>query len=276
MTAEKPMLHKNISVSLGMLWRRLSPAEKRIYEIEAEREKIKHRLQFPDYKYRPRRKYKEPGKHLSTPKNFTSSTTSAFTSQKSSFDNDDACYYGYQHYNNQYSTQYHAQNYADSCYGNQTCFADSYDGNQPSYIQHRDLQATKSFEQKTNSNFNTSHTSLSDQLMVASNQTVPSNVDYFGVPLYSGVAYGSNTFGDFINSKQQNYSYLKSVNSVTSFKNQNGIHPKGTNVVATKQPNPKLLSFEHQEIMQTAREQQNDVLPSIDMMIHEKMVPFKN
>ena len=49
-------LHKTISVRLGVLWKALAPEQKKLYEIEAKRELIKHKLKYPDYKYKPKRK----------------------------------------------------------------------------------------------------------------------------------------------------------------------------------------------------------------------------
>ena len=292
------MLHKNISVSLGTLWRRLSPAEKRVYEIEAEREKIKHQLKFPDYKYRPRRKFKEPGEYPDAPGGFSVPSTSGFSSQKRSFDEDDSSCYDYQAYNdystkypNQYPPQSYAKSshsnqafYSQSSHSNQACYDQSHYGGHPStmFYQNPSSQMTKSFEQKTNRNFNTPHPSVSWQPMVATNEVAPSNDDPFGVQTYSGGgAHGNGVFGDLPNSAQQQSYFLKpDVPAVSSGCIQEGNHLQGAAVA--KHPSPRLLSFEEQAMMRDAKEQtvvgeeQDDVIPSMDVISLEELEPVKN
>ena len=283
MNAEKPMLHKNISVSLGTLWRRLCPSEKRIYEIEAEREKIKHQLKFPDYKYRPRRKYKETGEYPGTSGNFSAPSTSGVSSQKSSFDEDNVSCYDYQNYNNfstKYSAQYQPQNFTQGFHSNQDCFAQSYYNDQPSYSQYPDYQTTNKFEQKTNSNFNTSHRNASWQPMVTTNEVAPNNVDPFGVHTYGCSGFHDNSlFGDSPNSVQQQNSYLKP--SISEF-NMETNYQQETHVAVVKQPSPRLLSLEEQEHMRDVKEElvtgdeQDDVIPSMDEISFEELEPVKN
>ena len=303
MNAEKPMLHKNISVSLGTLWRRLSPAEKRIYEIEAEREKIKHQLKFPDYKYRPRRKFKEPGEYPDTPRGFSVPSTSGFSSQKSSFDEDDSSCHDYQAYNDystKYSTQYHPQNYAQSSHSNQAFYSRSSNSNQACYdqsqygghpsttfYQNPSSQMTKSLEQKTNRNFHTSHPSVSWQPMITTNEVAPSNVNPFGVQTYSeGDAHGNGIFGDLRNSAQQQSYFLKpdvqAVSMESSGYSQEGNYLQGAPAAVAKHPSPRLLSFEEQALMRDVKEQtdvreeQDDVIPSMDVISLEELEPVKN
>ncbi|WFD33049.1 hypothetical protein MSPP1_004106 [Malassezia sp. CBS 17886] len=45
--------HRNISRIISHMWRSLSPGERKTWEERAEVEKARHRLQHPDYKYRP-------------------------------------------------------------------------------------------------------------------------------------------------------------------------------------------------------------------------------
>ncbi len=57
MTLEYPDMHNaEISRRLGKLWRLLSDAEKQPYVEESDRIRVMHMKQYPDYKYRPRKK----------------------------------------------------------------------------------------------------------------------------------------------------------------------------------------------------------------------------
>lgn len=63
MNLEYPDMHNaEISRRLGKLWRLLSDAEKQPYVDESERLRVQHMLQYPDYKYRPRKKANKKGK----------------------------------------------------------------------------------------------------------------------------------------------------------------------------------------------------------------------
>jgi len=58
-SAADPKLHNaEISRRLGARWRRLSAAERRPYVEEAERLRVLHSVEFPDYKYTPRKSRK--------------------------------------------------------------------------------------------------------------------------------------------------------------------------------------------------------------------------
>lgn len=68
MTLEYPDMHNaEISRRLGKLWRVLTDAEKQPYVAEADRLRVLHMKQYPDYKYRPRKKGVKKGKPPGTP-----------------------------------------------------------------------------------------------------------------------------------------------------------------------------------------------------------------
>ena len=69
MTLEYPDMHNaEISRRLGKLWRLLSDNEKQPFVDESERLRIQHMKQYPDYKYRPRKKgVKKPTTKFSGP-----------------------------------------------------------------------------------------------------------------------------------------------------------------------------------------------------------------
>ena len=48
--------HAGISKYLGKRWRQLSTQERRPFVEEAERLRVLHMMEFPDYKYRPRKR----------------------------------------------------------------------------------------------------------------------------------------------------------------------------------------------------------------------------
>ena len=62
MNMEYPDMHNaEISRRLGKLWRLLSDSEKQPYVDESDRLRVQHMQQYPDYKYRPRKKASKKG-----------------------------------------------------------------------------------------------------------------------------------------------------------------------------------------------------------------------
>ncbi|XP_062506866.1 transcription factor Sox-9-B-like [Corticium candelabrum] len=64
MATENPSLHNaEISKRLGKLWNLLGDEDKKPFHEMAERLKIQHMIDHPDYKYRPRKRDRNPAKH---------------------------------------------------------------------------------------------------------------------------------------------------------------------------------------------------------------------
>ena len=55
--SSRPELHHaGISKHLGKRWRQLSPQERKPFIEEAEKLRVLHMMEFPDYKYRPKKR----------------------------------------------------------------------------------------------------------------------------------------------------------------------------------------------------------------------------
>ncbi|CAH8529502.1 unnamed protein product [Heterobilharzia americana] len=64
MAQENPKMHNSeISKRLGSMWKNLCETDKKPFIDEAKRLRANHMAQYPDYKYRPRRKHKPLEKH---------------------------------------------------------------------------------------------------------------------------------------------------------------------------------------------------------------------
>ncbi|XP_072937085.1 transcription factor sox-2-like [Epargyreus clarus] len=71
-----PKLHNSeISKRLGIEWKSLDEAEKRPFIDEAKRLRLKHMNDYPDYKYRPRRKNRLDSSAFSNPALYTTRDT---------------------------------------------------------------------------------------------------------------------------------------------------------------------------------------------------------
>ena len=76
MTLEYPDMHNaEISRRLGKLWRLLSDAEKQPYVDESDRIRVMHMKQYPDYKYKPRKKGAKKSKPAISAKPFDEKET---------------------------------------------------------------------------------------------------------------------------------------------------------------------------------------------------------
>ncbi len=85
MTLEYPDMHNaEISRRLGKLWRLLSDAEKQPYVEESDRIRVMHMKQYPDYKYRPRKKGAKKSKPSASTKPFDDEDNMAFATAGSS------------------------------------------------------------------------------------------------------------------------------------------------------------------------------------------------
>jgi hypothetical protein len=74
---EYPDMHNaEISRRLGKLWRLLTDREKQPYIEESERLRVQHMKQYPDYKYRPRKKGGKKAKQVGSNHPVMSNTTS--------------------------------------------------------------------------------------------------------------------------------------------------------------------------------------------------------
>lgn len=79
MTLEYPDMHNaEISRRLGKLWRLLSDAEKQPYVDESDRIRVMHMKQYPDYKYRPRKKGAKKSKPAISAKAFDEKDTMTY------------------------------------------------------------------------------------------------------------------------------------------------------------------------------------------------------
>jgi hypothetical protein len=79
----QPDMHNaEISKRLGKRWKVLTESERQPYIEEAERLRLLHMQEYPDYKYRPRKKVKTPTSKPDGPANGKSSKTSAKSAAK--------------------------------------------------------------------------------------------------------------------------------------------------------------------------------------------------
>ncbi|CAH8843436.1 unnamed protein product [Trichobilharzia szidati] len=79
MAQENPKMHNSeISKRLGTMWKNLCELDKKPFIDEAKRLRANHMTQYPDYKYRPRRKHKPLDKQKKNSTNLPSSMISGY------------------------------------------------------------------------------------------------------------------------------------------------------------------------------------------------------
>ncbi|KAM8966023.1 sex-determining region Y protein-like [Sarcophilus harrisii] len=80
MALQNPKMHNSeISKQLGVTWKLLSDSEKRPFIDEAKRLRDKHKAEYPDYKYQPRRKTKSFLKNMYNHKDYRTKVTDSLT-----------------------------------------------------------------------------------------------------------------------------------------------------------------------------------------------------
>ncbi|RTG91031.1 transcription factor SOX2 (SOX group B) [Schistosoma bovis] len=79
MAQENPKMHNSeISKRLGSMWKNLCETDKKPFIDEAKRLRANHMAQYPDYKYRPRRKHKPLERQKKTMSSLTNTMISGY------------------------------------------------------------------------------------------------------------------------------------------------------------------------------------------------------
>lgn len=87
------VLHKELSQDLGNVWKKMTHSEKIPYFIEAERERLKHKLKYPYYRYQPKKKSEKALKANTKPVNLFKVKSIRLEKQQGLIKNENSSYF---------------------------------------------------------------------------------------------------------------------------------------------------------------------------------------